>query len=331
MKSKIFISYRRDDSAGYAGRLYDRLRQHFGRDSIFMDVDTIEPGVDFAEVIERSIGSCDVFITLIGTRWVTATDDTGKRRLDDPDDYVRLEIVSALERNIRVIPVLVNGAPVPALHELPDDLKPLRRRNAIKVDHERFDTDAKRLVQAIERALEQLEAKRLSETDNLAQNQREIEGKQKPIEIIETQKKSADRIQTERQKTENEQLITASTKHLWRILLQSTIIWAIGGTLGFLFLILVNLGVVFYESWFYVTISGAIGGFVLGVELRHTEPSNWWIQLFISALGVGIILPIITSFFGSSDDLADPIGAITAISITGMLYYWLRIRAWRKA
>jgi hypothetical protein len=105
--SRIFISYRREDSGASAGRLHDRLREHFGRDNVFMDIDTIEPGLDFTDVIERTVASCDVLIALIGRQWLTSTDAAGQRRLDNPEDFVRLEIAAALKRNIRVIPALV--------------------------------------------------------------------------------------------------------------------------------------------------------------------------------------------------------------------------------
>ena len=89
--SRIFISYRRDDSAGYAGRLHDHLCQHFGQGQTFMDIDTIEPGVDFVETIEKAVGSCDVLIVVIGPQWLSMTDATGRRRLDNPEDFVRMK------------------------------------------------------------------------------------------------------------------------------------------------------------------------------------------------------------------------------------------------
>ena len=107
---RIFISYRRGDTSATAGRLFDRLEGRFGVGSVFMDVDTIEPGLDFVEVIGGAVGSCDVLLALIGARWLGAVDEHGRRRLDDPDDFVVLEITTALERGIRVIPVLVDGA-----------------------------------------------------------------------------------------------------------------------------------------------------------------------------------------------------------------------------
>jgi formylglycine-generating enzyme required for sulfatase activity len=150
--SRIFISYRRDDSAGYAGRLYDRLSERFGGDQIFMDIDTIEPGLDFVEVIEKAVGSCDALIALIGRQWLTITDAAG-RRLDKPEDPVRLEIATALDRNIRVIPVLVRGATMPRSTDLPDALKKLARRNALEISDTRFHYDVDRLIETLEKVL----------------------------------------------------------------------------------------------------------------------------------------------------------------------------------
>src|SRR5215218_10065225 len=119
---RVFIRYRRQESSGMAGRLYERLAARLGEDQVFMDVDTIALGVDFAEVITQAVSTCQVLLAVIGPRWLTATDQEGRRRLDDPDDVVRLEIVAALERDIRVIPILVEGAVMPRRQELPDTL-----------------------------------------------------------------------------------------------------------------------------------------------------------------------------------------------------------------
>src|SRR5580658_7220056 len=113
MSGQIFISYRRDDSSAWAGRLSDRLSSYFPSNQIFMDVDTIEPGVDFVEAIEESVGSCDVLIAVIGTDWLTSSTRASKRRLEIAEDSVRVEIATALKRDIRVIPVLVEGAAMP--------------------------------------------------------------------------------------------------------------------------------------------------------------------------------------------------------------------------
>jgi hypothetical protein len=118
----VFISYRRQESSGLAGRLYDRLAARFGDDQVFMDVDTIALGVDFAEVITQAVSTCQVLLAIIGPRWLDVTDENGRRRLDDARDLVRLEIAAALQRNIRVIPILVEDAAMPPRQELPDDL-----------------------------------------------------------------------------------------------------------------------------------------------------------------------------------------------------------------
>ena len=149
----IFISYRRHDSSHLAGRLYDRLADRFGEGQVFIDVDTIEPGVDFAEEISRAVAACQVLLVILGPDWLTATDERGARRLDDPGDTVRLEIEAALARGVRVIPILAEGAVMPGRDDLPVSLAGLAHRNALRVRHESFRNDAERLVTAIERIL----------------------------------------------------------------------------------------------------------------------------------------------------------------------------------
>ena len=151
----IFISYRRDDSAGYAGRLYDRLSAHFGADQVFMDVEGIELGTDFVTAIEQAVGSCKVLIVVIGDEWLSTTDAAGRRRLDDPHDFVRLETRVALEREIRVVPVLVGGALMPRTEELPDELKSLARRQAIEISHKQWDGSTRELIRALNTMLGQ--------------------------------------------------------------------------------------------------------------------------------------------------------------------------------
>jgi TIR domain len=152
--SKIFISYRRDDSAAYAGRLYDRLVAHFGPGQVFMDIDQIEPGEDFVEVINKRVGSCSATIVLIGKSWLSAADAEGNRRLDDPEDFVRQEITTALGRKIRVFPVLVGGAVMPKMAQLPEALGALSRRNGIEITDLRFHHDVDRLIEALAKVLE---------------------------------------------------------------------------------------------------------------------------------------------------------------------------------
>lgn len=151
----IFISYRREDSAGHAGRLFDHLKPHFGKDRVFMDVAGIEPGMDFVEAIDRAVGSCEVLIVVVGKQWLTCLEPDGKRRLDNPNDFIRLEVATALRRNVRVIPVLVQGARMPKADELPGELERLARRQAVEVSDTRWDSDVDQLIKALESALHQ--------------------------------------------------------------------------------------------------------------------------------------------------------------------------------
>jgi hypothetical protein len=149
----IFISYRRKETSHLAGRLYDRLADRFSEGQVFMDVDAIEPGVDFAEEISRAVEACRVLLVIIGPTWLTAADEQGCRRLYAPDDLVRLEVEAALTRGVRVIPILTEGAVMPARHDLPGSLAGLARRNALTVRHESFQSDTGRLITVIERVL----------------------------------------------------------------------------------------------------------------------------------------------------------------------------------
>ena len=174
MSGQMFISYRRDDSAGWSGRLFDRLKDHFPSNQIFMDVDTIDLGVDFVEAVEEVVCACDVLIAVIGSRWLASSDRRGRRRLDIPEDLVRLEIATALKRGIRVVPVLVEGAVMPEAGELPDDLKALVRRNALEIGHIRFNADSAHLDSAVERALQKAtEQREAKENERLSAQQRE--------------------------------------------------------------------------------------------------------------------------------------------------------------
>ena len=154
----IFISYRRDDSAGYAGRLYDRLAAHFGPRRVFMDVEGIEPGLDFVDAIEEAVSSCRVLISVIGDEWASATDAAGRRRLDDANDFIRLETGAALKRGIRVVPVLVGGAVMPLAAELPEELKALTRRQAIEISHKQWEASTGELIRTLEGILKTLPA-----------------------------------------------------------------------------------------------------------------------------------------------------------------------------
>ncbi|QDU18944.1 SUMF1/EgtB/PvdO family nonheme iron enzyme [Urbifossiella limnaea] len=155
---QIFISYRRNDTPYVPHLLRDRLVEHFGPGTVFMDIDTIPPGADFVEHLDFHIRSCGVLLAVIGDGWLGATFEdgprAGARRLDDPTDFVRLEVGVALRRGIPVVPVLTGRATMPAAADLPADLQPLARRNAIEVRAGRdFPAHVDRVVQGVEAAL----------------------------------------------------------------------------------------------------------------------------------------------------------------------------------
>jgi formylglycine-generating enzyme required for sulfatase activity len=149
MASKIFISYRRDDSAAAAGRVNDQLEHELGRESLFMDVDAIPFGVDFVEVLNAEVAKCDVLLAIIGPNWLDAKDEDGNRRLESEHDFVRIEVAAALKRNTPVIPILLDGTRMPKPERLPDDLKGLARRHALDVRHASFRSDIDKLVRAL--------------------------------------------------------------------------------------------------------------------------------------------------------------------------------------
>jgi TIR domain-containing protein len=146
----IFISYRREDTQGEASHVFENLGRHFGIDRVFMDVTSLAYGRDFRTEIESAVSACDVLIAMIGKNWLGVTDGSGKRRLDNANDFVGLETRVALRRNIPVIPVLVQGATMPRPEQLPGDLEMLAWRHAFELRHNRWDVDVAELVRALE-------------------------------------------------------------------------------------------------------------------------------------------------------------------------------------
>jgi hypothetical protein len=154
-REAIFIGYRRDDTADVAGRIFDALESRFGRDRIFKDVDNLRPGADFGEYIKTILPRCRVALILIGPNWVNAVDEDGRRRLDDPNDWVRIEIEIALAAgDLDVVPVLINGARMPRAEELPPSLHPLLRRHAATIRRDPdFRDDIDRLATTLRASL----------------------------------------------------------------------------------------------------------------------------------------------------------------------------------
>jgi hypothetical protein len=165
MAGGIFISYRRGDDPGNTGRLFDRMQEVFRPEQLFMDVDSIAPGLDFVAVLEEQVAKCDVLLAVIGRYWTDIRDETGARRLDNPRDFVRIEIESALNQSKRVIPVLVGAARMPDSDELPESMKPLARHNAVRLTHERFRADAHGLIKAVQQALDDVEVLRQAQAE----------------------------------------------------------------------------------------------------------------------------------------------------------------------
>jgi TIR domain len=153
MERSIFLSYRRDDASGYAHAIYARLREEFSDHQIFMDVDTIKPGADFVEAIDAALASCGVLLALIGRNWLSSNSESG-RRIDNSNDFVRIEISRALERRIPIIPVLLDGASTPRSEDLPENIRYLARRNAFEIRSTRFQSDLGQLIDVLKRTLQ---------------------------------------------------------------------------------------------------------------------------------------------------------------------------------
>ncbi len=150
-KLRIFISYRRQDSVGHAGRLYDALASEFGTDAVFIDIDAIPLGVDFSVTLREEVARCNVMIAVVGPQWLTVTDTAGRRRVDNPQDYVRMELEAAFERDALIIPVLVHGAEMPRPDELPPEIAAFSRRNALELSDHRWHAEVRALCQELAR------------------------------------------------------------------------------------------------------------------------------------------------------------------------------------
>jgi len=149
MSAKVFISYRRDDRIEHAGRVLDRITSEFGREPLFMDVDAIPLDVNFASALADQVMKCDVVVAIVGPNWLDATYGSGKRRIDDPADFVRIEISAALKFGIPVISVFLEGAQPPKLEQLPGDIRELALRHGLQVRHASFHSDMDKLIDAL--------------------------------------------------------------------------------------------------------------------------------------------------------------------------------------
>lgn len=162
--ARIFVSYRRDDSAGETGHLAADLQRRFGTNRVFLDIAAIRPSVDFRLAIEEALDDASVLLVVIGPNWLSAVDASGTRRLDDPGDFVRLEIAAALRRRLPVMPVLVRGANIPEPKDLPDEIQALGWRQAVELSHKRWDYDVGQIISALEKIVEPSETSSASDT-----------------------------------------------------------------------------------------------------------------------------------------------------------------------
>jgi hypothetical protein len=185
----IFINYRRDDAISYAGRVYDRISTHFGKERVFMDIDTILPGDDFRQSIDQTCASSAVILALIAKSWATVTDRNGRRRIDNPNDLVRLELKQALTTGVRVIPVLLDDAEIPDPENLPDDLKSIAYRQAIHISSLRFHQDVDRLIEVLEKILAKVDAEQLQSGAGPAQARRPQLSGARPAQAAQAQQK----------------------------------------------------------------------------------------------------------------------------------------------
>ena len=183
MSGGVFISYRREDNPFAARAIRDQVVQRLEREDVFFDIDNIDLGVDWFNVLTDRVGACDALVAVIGRNWASSADKDGLRRLDDPDDFVRIEIEAALRRDVHVIPVLIDGAAMPKASELPESLKGLARRQGTEVSPARFDADVEKLTRALGSILDErrrrdaaeAEAARAAEEQVRARNAAEAE------------------------------------------------------------------------------------------------------------------------------------------------------------
>jgi hypothetical protein len=221
------MSYRRDEADYPASWLYDRLVARFGRDQVFKDVDSIDLGDNFAEAISNAVGTCDALLALIGKHWLTVTDEAGNRRLDNPDDFVRLEIEAALKRKVRVIPILLGNATMPREEQMPASLANLAWRQAMQLSPNRFEIDTERLMPVLDKTLAEAQAKREAQ----AKAEREAAERAEREAQAKAEREAAERAEREAQaKAEREAAETGAEqadvrkphRSLWELILRPT-------------------------------------------------------------------------------------------------------------
>ena len=288
-----------------AGRLYDHLSNHFSNHLLFMDIDTIEPGEDFVEVLQNAVGSCQALIAVIGPDWLSSTDQAGQRRLDDPNDFVRLEIAAALERNIRVIPVLVDGAFMPTVQDLPDALAKLARRNALFISNERFRYDIGKLIATLDRVFQSESAVEV-ESNQSVSDKRTIPRWRGVIHAI-----------------------TAGIKANW----WQPVLVAIGWAVGIAAMVyMLNLD---SNNLSAMTLAGVIGGFTTALVLWSRIQTFRLLHAIVVIIGWSVALTVVGLLSLQSDirnSLIElTLGVAVAGLVTGLSIYWKEwVKQWKR-
>ena len=344
IQKTITINYRRADSADEADRIYDSLVQKFGRDGVFKDVDTIPFGVDFREYLNEAVSKCSVLLAVIGKDWLTISDEAGNRRLDDPADFVRIEIEAALARGIPVVPILVQGASMPKADDLPSTLEGLAYRNGLPVRHDPdYHRDIDRLIRGIEATFDAIGSKEatnaeIDRAERLAADQAQGGGIEATFDAKEPRKASnakmdsAERIATEQAKAER--VVTNTTasavverperrdvsqendlendeisrKTRKQIILIVTLDWFVYGVIyGFRYII--N-----YQPILAVAVGGLVGALIVGISLKRLVSHIRW---------ENVVIPIIGWIFGGAISWVVFLGYQIYLAVGGYMgCYW---------
>jgi uncharacterized membrane protein HdeD (DUF308 family) len=279
----VFISYRRQDAAFPAGWLYEQLVEHFGQGEVFKDVDSVALGDDFVEVITSAVRSCRTMLVVIGPSWLSITDEAKRQRLYIPGDPVRVEIETALRFRVPIIPVLVSGATMPGLEELPDSLALLARRNALEVSSNHFRNDLERLVRGIERMWVEADERARNETDE----RRRTEARRRAEREAEARRQSEGKGEPRRPAVPAVDAAASVRGVRWLVLLRGILAILFG-----LFALFAPGNAVLALVWLfaaYVLLDG-VTALVLGIRHRTEDPHWVWhvVQGIVSVL-VGVI------------------------------------------
>ncbi len=352
--NNIFISYRREDAADVTGRINDRLRQYYGEEAIFTDVDNIPFGVDFRAYLDQEVSQCKVLLAVIGRNWLIVKNDQGQPRLSDPTDFVRIEIESALQRNIPVIPLLVHGTKMPSGGELPESLRGLTFRNGtlIRPDPD-FHNDMDRLIKGLDQHLRAYQQEEKHQKTNVEEVRKTTEEEKHRQHKTKVERKSREEKQRKpekqkRLKTENKQRRKATAEsepwhtavsrqmkaEFWKCLLTNIGGVGIGLTTGYMltFIFMDQLiasfgGDEMVATLMFFTAGGASVGAMQNFRLRNhfSDVTRWILVSLLGWTASGVFIGFLLAFNVLEDWVALMIllpfvgGAVTGMLQTRIL------------